>query len=153
MARNLSWVAIETLESRTFLSASAIAPHRVPVITPAIKVRATVPALANSVYSGPVIANGGASETLVIEFTTESKSGALHGTMGVTGLTGTTNFVMTGTVTKARKVTLRGHGIKLGLTITGAVSADLSTITGKYAFTGAKKNAHGAVTVTQYANF
>jgi hypothetical protein len=144
-----SSVSIEMLESRTFLSASPIVHPPAAASIQSTKVTATVPAMKGTVYNGPVT-SGGEQATLILVFTTESKTGAVHGSMAVTASTGTKNFIMTGTVTKARKVTLHGHGIKKTITITGTLSTDLSTITGRYAATGSNQNLHGALTLTKY---
>lgn len=146
-----SRVAIETLESRTFLSATPVGHHAVLHPTPAVKARPALPGLANATYSADVEPAGVA---LILIFTSESKAGALHGAalIGTTSASTNAEYIVTGTVTRSRKLTLHGKSKKLGITLTGTLSADLTTFTGKLATTGAKKNLHSSFTATGYIN-
>ena len=140
-----SHAAFESLESRTFLSASPVVAPAHHTLFAATKVKATIPSVAGMTYSGTATSNAGGTVGASLSFSTETKSGVFHGTLDVLGNT----YRIAGTVNAKDKVIMRGTAGRLGLNITSALSSDLATITGKYIATGAKKNGHGTFSLTR----
>jgi len=136
---------IESLESRTFLSATPAA-YVAPVgFIAATKVKATIPSIASRTYTGTVTSKAGNSATLSISFSSESKGGALHASLTVDGAIAPR---ITGSINAHNKLALHGKLGKVSVVLTAVLSADTSTITGKYVAIGAKTNVHGTFTLT-----
>jgi hypothetical protein len=129
---------IETLESRQLLSAA-------PVLHHAAKVHPTPPAILDFSFTGTVTAKSGDTATASLHINSETKAGGLKASLIVDRGPASGTFVLKGTVNPKSKITVHGRLGKIGVTITGTISSDLSTLTGKYAATGIKIDKTGTV--------
>lgn len=144
----------ETLESRCLLSASPMmdvsspAPH-----VSATHAKPTVPTLTGAAFTGTATSanSSDGSTPLTVTFATEGKSGKVTGTFQVDDHNGTNTFNFTGNVNVKGKLTLHAKGSTGEVAnLTGTVSADGKTITGKFVSTRPHHKAdHGTFTITQ----
>jgi hypothetical protein len=115
---------IEMLESRCLMSAS-VTSHVAPglVATRAVHVKPTIPNIAGTTYDGTFRRHG---TVLPIEIAFHSESAAGFLTANIIG------FASTGAVKATRAVTLTGSGDGVSVTLSGKLSANLHTFTGRF---------------------
>lgn len=143
-------VLVESLESRALLSAVPI-PHvrgDRAALKPLAKV--VIPSIAGTSYSG-TLHNTTANVVYdaVIAFTKETKVGAIHGTFTVSNSDGAYGqYPEAGTVNARHKFSMHGRVGKFTLSITGTLSADLTTLTGKFTSAAARQHGKGTFSCT-----
>ena len=145
---------IEALESRRFLSASPLAPGMDDLLhKAAVHSHATVPVLTGAAFTGTAVPNHGDHNSgLTLTITSESKTGALKGTLVVddTG-NGPTTFIITGSVNHGGRFLLHANAGNHGnAVINGSVSSDGNTLIGHYVSTNGKHHGDsGSFTVSR----
>ena len=137
---------IEMLESRCLLSAAPVSVTALTAAThAAVHHHPTVPNIVGT-YSGNYSSTKGQSGGVTIALASEGTTGKLAGTLTVAGY-GTVNIK--GTVNVKGKFSLHGSGLHLSLTLSGSVSTDGSTLSGKFNAGAKHGSAHGAFSASK----
>jgi hypothetical protein len=141
-----SFARIEMLESRRLLSAGTISVMAPMPATPAaVHSHPTVPSVLGS-YSGTYAASNGTSGGMIITISSEGKTGKVAGTLTIVGLG---SLDIGGSVNVKGKFSMRGSAHHFAITISGSVSSNGNTLSGRFNTTAKHGSAHGTVTATK----
>ena len=137
--------SVETLESRRLLSAAPMSMTAAITAAPsAVHTHPTAPSILGT-YNGTYAATNGSTGQVIITIVSEAKTGHIAGTLTIVG-TGTLNIA--GAVGLKGKFSFAGAARHLLITVSGSVSSDLSTLSGRYNAVAKHGSSHGTFTAS-----
>jgi hypothetical protein len=137
---------VEMLESRRLLSAAPVS--LMAAMSPAPAAVHTHPTAPNIVgtFNGTYAASNGQTGQVIITIASEGKTGKIGGTLTIIG---TGSLGISGTISVKGKFSLHGSAHHFAITITGSVSSDTNTLSGKFGTTAKHGSSHGTFSVSR----